>query len=223
LHEYPTRTPTPEEIDTILEPWRPDDNLRRKAYYLSKDNVLVFLRTHYKPEDDGKMNEWAYETDLFEDNPCWICLNDPRLFNFGSDWRRVYEIMPEIARAVDRTLRIPEPSELGNIPGSFKAGIHANKQSSPLEWTQNRVNMTKASAKRLQNISRVAYIVIADQEAFQTGQLRLLCLNDQRNIVREVRLDQKPVEITGLISHWGSLLETYGETISVDKYRAYGI
>jgi hypothetical protein len=69
LDEPPSRTPTPHGIDTILQPWRSDDNLRRKAYYISKDNVLVFLRTHYDPDDDDKMNEWVYETDFSSTTP----------------------------------------------------------------------------------------------------------------------------------------------------------
>lgn len=103
--------PTQEEVHTILQPWRSNDDLRRKAYYLSKDNVLVFLRTHYNPEDDSKMNEWVYETDLFEVNPWWACLNDPRIFNFGSDWQRVYEIMPEVTGPIDCRSRFAELSE----------------------------------------------------------------------------------------------------------------
>lgn len=164
----------PEEIDTIPQPWRSDDDLRRKAYYMSKGNVLVFLRTHYSPEDDGTMKEWVSETDLFEDNPWWVCPNDPYLFNFGSDWRRVYETMPEVAQAVDRTLRSVRSSELENIPTSFKTSLHTQKQRSPHGWTQHRVKMSEASAKRL----RATFIAIADQEAFQTEQLRLLYLND---------------------------------------------
>jgi hypothetical protein len=57
LDEFPPRMPTPEEIDTILKPWRSDNDLRRKAYYMSKDNVLVFLRTHYNLDDDHKITE----------------------------------------------------------------------------------------------------------------------------------------------------------------------
>ncbi|OQE61119.1 hypothetical protein PENNAL_c0293G01593 [Penicillium nalgiovense] len=163
--ELPPRMPTSEEIGLILHPWRSDDVIRRKAYYLTKDSVLVFLRTHYDPEDDGKMNEWVYETDLFEENSWWACLNEPRLFNFGSDWQRVYEIMPEGADGyIEKRIKKPEEPE-----------------------------------NRLRDINIAAYIVIADQEAFQSGLLRLLCLDDRQNIIGEVRVDRKPAEITELI------------------------
>jgi hypothetical protein len=44
----------------------------------------------------------------------------------------------------------------------------------------NRVKMAEEPTNRLQNISIAAYIVVADQEAFQTGRFRLLFLDDQR-------------------------------------------
>jgi hypothetical protein len=137
---------------------------------MSKDNVLVFLRTHYNPDDNDKMNEWVHENDLFEDDAWWACLNDPHLFNFGSDWQQVYEIMPEVAGSVDR------------------------------------VKVTEESANPLQNVTMAAYIVIAEQEAFQTGLLRLFCLDDDRKIVWEARVDPKPAEIMKLIRHSGPVL-----------------
>ncbi|CRL27360.1 unnamed protein product [Penicillium camemberti] len=123
--------------------------------------------------------------------------------------------IPEVAQAVDRTLRSVRSSELENIPTSFKTSLHTQKQRSPHGWTQHRVKMTEASAKRL----RATCIAIADQEAFQTGQLRLLYLNDQRNIVREVRLDHKSAGLTGLISHGYSMLGT-SKTNLVEKIQA---
>ncbi|KAJ5626375.1 hypothetical protein N7510_002684 [Penicillium lagena] len=200
LDENPPRVPTPEEIDTILLPWRSDDDLRRKAYYMSKDNVVVFLRTYYNPGDDGKMNEWVHETDLFEDNPCWVCLNNPYLFDLGSDWQRVYEIMPEAAGPVAYTQRPAGSSGL-----RFKKTLHRTKQNSPHKWREDRV--TEVSGGPLQNITIATYIVIADQEAFQTGRLRLLCLDDQRNIVREVRVDRNRHQITDFILHWDPFLQ----------------
>ncbi|KAJ6038312.1 uncharacterized protein N7446_005122 [Penicillium canescens] len=199
LDERPPRMPTPEEISLILHPWRSDNVIRRKAYYMSKDSVLVFLRTHYDPEDDGKVNEWVYETDLFEDNSWWACLNDPHLFNFGSNWQRVYEIMPEVASFVDRTQRFAPSRELHCFRASLKKNPPTKEQKAAHECIDKRRKMSEESENRLRDINIAAYIVIADQEAFRSGLLRLLCLDDRQNIIREVRVDQKPAEITELI------------------------
>ncbi|KAJ6089212.1 hypothetical protein N7499_004059 [Penicillium canescens] len=201
LDEFPPRMPTPEEIDTILKPWRSDNDIRRKAYYMSKDNVLVFLRTHYNPDDDQKLKEWVHENDLFEDNAWWACLNDPYLFNFGSDWQQVYEIMPEVAGPVDRRRRSDGPSQPKHFghrpPEVYTQGIR--------KASMNGERMTEELTKPPPSLTFAAYIVIADQEAFLTGRLRLLCLDDGRKIVWEARVDRKPAEIMKLIRHSGSI------------------
>lgn len=46
--------------------------------------------TYYSLYDDGKMSEWLYKTDIFEDNLVWACLSNPKLFNFRADWQRVH-------------------------------------------------------------------------------------------------------------------------------------
>ncbi|CAG8004644.1 unnamed protein product [Penicillium nalgiovense] len=206
LDELPPRMPTREEIGLILHPWRSDDVIRRKAYYLSKDRVLVFLRTHYDPEDDGRMNEWIFETDLFEDNSRWACFNDPHMFNFGPNWQRIYEIMPEVAGFVDRTQQFAHSS---GIPCFRAKGPPMKGQRGADECIEKRIK-NHESENRLPDINIAAYIVIADQEAFQSGLLRLLCLDVRQNIIREVRVDQKPAEITELILQRHPIIELRG-------------
>ncbi|KAJ6012409.1 hypothetical protein N7522_002764 [Penicillium canescens] len=205
LDEFPPRMPTLKEIDTILRPWRSDNDIRRKAYYISKDNVLVFLRTHYNPDDDQKLEEWVHKTDLFEDNAWWACLNDPCLFNFGSDWQQVYEIMPEVAGPVDRRRRSDDPSKLKHFRASSTRSLHTRNREGLHGWRESRVKMTEELAKPPPNGTFAAYIVIADQEAFQTGRLQLFCLDDGRKIAWEARVDRKPAEIMKLILHSGSI------------------
>ncbi|CAG8382154.1 unnamed protein product, partial [Penicillium salamii] len=204
--ELPPRMPTREEIGLILHPWRPDDVIRRKAYYLSKDRVLVFLRTHYDPEDDGRMNEWIYKTDLFEDNSRWACFNDPHMFNFGPNWQRIYEIMPEVAGFVDHTQQFAHSRE---NPCFRAKGPPMKGQRGADECIEKQVKNNE-SENRLPDINIAAYIAIADKEAFQSGLLRLLCLDVRQNIIRELRVGQKPAEITELILQRHPVLKMRG-------------
>ncbi|CAI7635238.1 unnamed protein product [Penicillium palitans] len=165
--------PTREEIGLILHPWRSDDVMRRKAYYLSKDRVLVFLRTHYDPEDDGRLNEWIYETDLFEENSRWACFKDPHMFNFGPNWQRIHEIMPEVAGFVDRTQQFAHSRE----KPCFR------EKDPPMKGQRGADECIEKHG--LPDINIAAYIAIADQEAFQSGLLRLLCLDVRQNIIHE--------------------------------------
>ncbi|KAJ5477731.1 hypothetical protein N7530_003240 [Penicillium desertorum] len=142
------------------------------------------------------MNEWVYKNDLFDDNAWWARLNDPNLFNFGPNWQQVYELMPEVAGPVDHRRRSEGPCK----PQFFRASPQ-NDQDGLHERRDNRFETTVELANHPQNDTIMVYIVIADQEAFQTGRLRLLCLNAKRNIVRELHVDRKPAEVMQLIRH----------------------
>ena len=62
----------------------------------------VLLRTHYSAEGgerakhDEAMHHWI-DVDIFGEEVWWAVLDDVDLCDFGSDWRRVYEILPEVA------------------------------------------------------------------------------------------------------------------------------
>ena len=74
---------------------------------------------------------------------------------------------------------------------------------------------------RLHKLSTRTYLILADQEAFQSGSLRLLYLDGFRKIVRESRLDPEIDDLFGVISKWmdSELLEN---SVVGDKYRVGG-
>ncbi|OGE47309.1 hypothetical protein PENARI_c050G10623 [Penicillium arizonense] len=104
--------------------------------------------------------------------------------------------MPEVTGPVDHRRCSDGPGKTQ----SFRASPEKNQEGLH-DRRDDRSKMTVELVNHLQNVTIIAYIVIADQEAFQTGRLRLLCLDAKRNIVREVRVDRKPAEIMQLIRH----------------------
>ncbi|KAF7587602.1 hypothetical protein BBP40_007001 [Aspergillus hancockii] len=126
------RTPTEEEINTILRPWRSAD-LRRRAWhmYTNVTDEPIFLRTHYNPGDDEKMEHWASISEEFENQGWWACLNNAQLYNFKSDWQRVYEILPEIAGPSTDTQGFPSPEILSSERSRFKTWLSETKQMEP--------------------------------------------------------------------------------------------
>jgi hypothetical protein len=62
----------------------------------------MLLRTHYAENEDGKkrhdkmMEEWI-DVNQFYEEAWWAVLDDVDLFDFGSEWRRIYDVLPEIA------------------------------------------------------------------------------------------------------------------------------
>jgi hypothetical protein len=74
---------------------------------------------------------------------------------------------------------------------------------------------------RLQGLATRTYLIIADEEAFQSGILQLLYLDGFQNIVREGRLDPEIDDLFGVISKWMDI-EFLENTVVGDKYRVNG-
>ncbi|KAJ6168260.1 hypothetical protein N7497_001103 [Penicillium chrysogenum] len=104
--------------------------------------------------------------------------------------------MPEVAGFIDRTQKIAQSRE---IPCFQAKGPPTKGQKGADKCIEKRIKNREEPENRLPDISIAAYIVIADQEAFQSGLLRLLCLDDRQNIIREVGVNQKPAEIMELV------------------------
>ncbi|KAB8067079.1 hypothetical protein BDV29DRAFT_186807 [Aspergillus leporis] len=218
------RTPTEEEISAILRPWRSAD-LRRRAWhiYTNVTDEPIFLRTHYKSEDDEKMEHWACASEEFEDQAWWACLNNAHLYNFGSDWQRVYEILPEIAGP---STEGPVSLEtLLSTRSRFKTWLSEAKQIEPEFWRKDPHRFIELKAAGLLRAVTIRYMLLADQEAFETdGRLRLIYLDNKRNIVRETRVDADGQTITDIIMAWFELTDPpeLEDGITGDRYRVTG-
>lgn len=222
----PPRMPTAEEIDTVLRPWRPDE-LRQKAWQIweSGNDVPIFLRVHYDPEDDGKMEEWVGASEEFENQAWWACLDDATLFNFSSDWQRVYDIMPEsVSGAAYKRYPSPEVVEMART--QFKTSLNKAKQNEPGRWREDPHRFIELEAAHLLRTVAASYILVADQEAFKTGgQLRLVYVDGKRNVIRETRVEAGAQTITDVIMDWDQLNlppDLWEEGTVGDRYQVTG-
>ncbi|KAL2816987.1 hypothetical protein BJX63DRAFT_386980 [Aspergillus granulosus] len=89
-----------EDINVILRPWRPD-GLRKRAWEIWRGRNQcppVMLQTFYDNDEKGhvKFTEYTEISENFEEEASWAALNNAELFNFGSDWRYIFNILPEI-------------------------------------------------------------------------------------------------------------------------------
>ncbi|KAL3430687.1 hypothetical protein BDV09DRAFT_189070 [Aspergillus tetrazonus] len=97
----PKRIPTDHEVKVILSPWGSHD-LRKRAWeiWCGKDwGYPVMLRTYCGnvEEGDRKFAEYTQVSEIYRVVADCLVLSDAEIFNFGSDWRRIFEILPEIA------------------------------------------------------------------------------------------------------------------------------
>ncbi|KAE8423602.1 hypothetical protein BDV36DRAFT_306125 [Aspergillus pseudocaelatus] len=177
-----SRTPTVEEINIILRAWR-SDGLRRRAWRIlhSDKGAPFFLRTYYNPLDDSdaRVKQWVNASEEFADQAWWALLDDRNSFNFGSDWRRIYEILPEVAGPVeiDDYKRYASPDLVNTAREQFKAYLAKEKKDNPDQWKANRDHFIEVVAADLLRTVAAMYMLIADQEAFDTGLLRLVYLD----------------------------------------------
>jgi hypothetical protein len=225
----PPRMPTVEEIDVILRPWRPDE-LRQKAWeILQPGNITpIFLRTHYNPEEDEKMEEWVSASEEFENQAWWACLNDANVFNFGVEWQGVYDIMPEVAGPFSGAgyKRYPSPEIVEMSRTQFKTSLSKTKQNEPDRWRDDPHRFIELEAADLLRTVAATYILIADQKAFETGgQVRLLYVDGKRNVIQETRVEADAQTITDVIMDWDQLNlspDLWEEGTIGDRYRVTG-
>lgn len=191
------------------------------------DSIPVLLRTHYSSdrEDDETLKAWTDE-ETFEDASDWACLNDKNIFNFGDDWRRIFEILPEVAGPVPPSeQRYTSPDSLQLFRKKFKENISSVKQNFPDDWKEkeSRDKIIEDHGSSLHRVVTEVYLLIADKEAFQTKQLRLLYLDGKRNIVREARVDPSIWQMYDIImQHYTNPLDPYEFSTVGEKYRVDG-
>lgn len=166
--------------------------------------MSLILRAYYSPDvnqraaDDAKIDEWVSASHYLEEGMGWAYLDDPELFDFNADWQRVSELMPEVAGPMNRGGRLKkEPITLG-LP-QFKDALRRLKQMYPDEWKEDRQRYIENITTGLQRQVTAAYLLVADEKAFQTDHLPLLYVDYKLNVIRESRVEADETSITDVV------------------------
>ncbi|KAL6232340.1 hypothetical protein BDW75DRAFT_22212 [Aspergillus navahoensis] len=205
-----TRTPTEEEIATILQPWR-SDRLRITAWKLWKqgadDDQPVLLRTYYNADDDDRVKGWATLSEYYQEVSHWAVLDDPELFDFegqGVEWQQVFHILPELSKIGERYSRRINSQWIGPFLTDFKDGLDTVKQQLPT-WRRNfdlLVTENPATGSLLYFVS-TTQVLIADKETFETDKLLLVFLDAKQNITMQGRIEITEERFDQLSIDWG--------------------
>jgi hypothetical protein len=142
------------------------------------------------------MEEWIGASEEFENQAWWACLNDATLFNFGFDWQRVYDIMPEVAGPVSGAgyKRYPSPEIVEMSRTQFRASFRKTKQQEPDRWREDPHRFIELEAADLLRTVAAAYILVADHKAFETGgQVRLVYVDGKRNTPTRLGFQTPPM------------------------------
>lgn len=234
------RQPTTEEVDIILRPYRSEE-LRCYAMNAYRDKTCPhLLRTHYsanenqRAKDDEQMERWI-DTEIFSEEAEWAVLDNENIFNFGTgrNWRRIYDILPELAGPLlvkpdyskDGELtfkRVPEPNDNKNMYSYFRRDLTTAKKDDPDAWRHDRNSVIESTGISLQKIATSTYIIIADEEAFLSGSLLVVYLDGLRRVIREGRIDQELDDIGSIVGSWMETADLMEYSTLSGRYQVNG-
>lgn len=199
----------------------------------------VWLRTHYGPESNSLHQALLQKIDLFmalddEDR----LLNDEDLYDFGDDWRKILDVMPELV--VSNAASLPDSAEelleqAKNELIKAKAEIADQGKAVPaqvIDYTGplepiplNYRNMLLVLRGKVHKACVVNYIIVEDKEALETGLLLLAFLDTHGRVVRWSRIDaEDAMQMSGfwMNSSWDELDEFLKGKLG-DDYQVGGV
>ncbi|KAH8690779.1 hypothetical protein BGW36DRAFT_59754 [Talaromyces proteolyticus] len=205
--------PSAAQIRDILAPWR---SLRwRSASWeiwnqirdpkWDYQGINIWLRTHYaesveeKARDSAKLAAWFespvegnpnIDDDVDDTMTSWRLLDDELIFNFGTDWERVFEIIPELVGPKSGLSRC-FLSEEDSVTKKYRKEIFGElreKVASSAELQEKLITI-EGSNNRVQCRSVHTYLLVADKTAFTTDEFLILFLDLKGHYVRQSRIE----------------------------------
>ncbi|KAL9599869.1 MAG: hypothetical protein Q9219_003563 [cf. Caloplaca sp. 3 TL-2023] len=210
--------PSPElpsaiEISTILQPWR--TLLQRQVADTSSTFAAVWLRTCYSEGSDEKHEELVEPLDMYMavDGDHRL-LNDSDLYDFGADWQRVFQYIPELMtpsgwnwsywqerqQEALRELTAYAERGLAGVDQGLIDNLTGVTQGTPAIGFQG-AQLEQEVAKLLQSeVHRnhvVTWLVIEDEEALETGLVAVVFIDGHGKVVRSKRVGAGEAEQMG--------------------------
>lgn len=166
----------------------------------------IWLRTCYSPGSDEKHEQLVanVELDHAVDGEHRL-LNDANLYNFGADWRRIFDTIPELLdpSSGDWEYYQQRQNEGLNDLKSFARGGVSHAPSRLLEnlacfqGKELEEWVAKALQSSVHEACVVAWIVLEDEEALESKQVLLMFLDAYGRVVREKRVGVDEAEDMG--------------------------
>lgn len=179
------RNPSEKEVSGILQPWRAQELRSIAQQHNERDpyGCYFILRTYYGggEADDAKLQEWLDQDpsqgfEIAEHDRSWQVLDNAALFDVcgddGDNWQRVYHILPELAAPCRER---PPPSDFDFVREMATMYNDAPEDEDFEFWI-----LTMAITGN--------WLLIADRDAFENDELRLVFRDNKGNVVKESRI-----------------------------------
>jgi hypothetical protein len=151
-------------------------------------------------------------------------LNDRELFNFGSDWRRIFEILPEIAGCKDHQVTY-DASDINNVIEIGASAYYSRRPDQEMldmdfvdlaeeiengkaehpEWKVDLDVLLEPGDTTIRSLLRTAtlsWIIIVDETTFKTDEWLIVYFDMHQSVTVEGRLELDQGYIDDLLMRW---------------------
>ncbi|KAL8642258.1 MAG: hypothetical protein Q9228_001024 [Teloschistes exilis] len=212
-NQLPDISPSATDISEILKPWRTSS--QREVADYNTMGPAIWLRTCYTIGSDEKHEALINGVDM--DNAVdgdHRLLNDPTHYDYGADWQRVFEVLPELLEPNDQSWESYEENHhtefealrayaeggiaradqrlVDNLTGVSQGMPQFGFQGAELE---NQV--AKALQSSVHKACVVAWVVLEDEEALESGKVALMFVDALGRVVRSIRVEVGEAERMG--------------------------
>ena len=205
--------PTAAEISTVLQPWR--TLAQREVADTSSTVAAVWLRTCYSEGSDEKHEELVEPLDMYNavDGDHRL-LNDPDLYDFGPNWQRVFDYIPELMEPSGRDwaywqeqhdkalkdLKDYAEKGLAGVDRILLDNLTGVSQGTPdigFQGAQLEQEVAKILQSEVHRNLVVTWIVIEDEEALESGNVVVAFIDSHGRVIRSKRVVAAEAEQMG--------------------------
>lgn len=197
--------PPQAEWESILAPLRTDFQRQLASPYsfMSLSGHcwgIIWLRTCYSEGSDeahrkllDRLN-WDQALELEE-----LILDDAALYEYGDDWHRIFEVMPE--RLFEELLE--GDAERRDAPEVLDAPIREEQRKLDFDKLVADTHAVKHATVRLHCRAVRKYLFVVDKVALDTGQVLVVFFDDCGRTVRQSRMEPEYGEmLAGAWANW---------------------
>jgi hypothetical protein len=169
----------------------------------------IWLRTYYGEGSDEKFAAWRamdedYDPNFEEEHRAWTVLDDRERFDFGDEWWRVFDMLPELAGPNEKYSRRPwwgNEERVRELREGLRRDVEERRRVAsagdggvlPSEVEAEAAAVLEAEygvhGQALQEAAVSTFLLVADAQAWETDCLRVLFLDAKGNVVRHSTTD----------------------------------
>lgn len=154
----------------------------RTCYKSGSDNLHTKLLSLFDRDLADMVNTYMYGVEVSH------ILDDSSLYNYGSDWSRIFVRVPEVAQGM-----------MGPIgEGSIKEVEHMVKDAqieAVREFEEDEIEeLQEPDYTKMQSLCVTNFLFVEDEEALNTGKVLIVWLDERGRIIRQCRIVPQDME-----------------------------